>query len=66
MKCYEHEAFSDSAGDTIAYRVGDFHCVVYWTGDDVVYIYRVKKDMELSQVIEFNEEMHPLFEHELK
>ena len=43
--------WSDSAGNSISARVGDYHIVSYWDGEDVLFIYQCEPDDEVSEVI---------------
>jgi hypothetical protein len=44
-------SWSDSAGDTIFFRTGDYFAVSYWTGEDIVSIYEVSADRDLCESI---------------
>jgi hypothetical protein len=43
--------WGDSAGNSISARVGDYHIVSYWDGEDIVFIYQCEPDDEVSEVI---------------
>jgi len=43
--------WSDSAGNSISARVGDYHIVNYWDGEDVLCIFQCSPDDEVSEVI---------------
>ena len=43
--------WSDSAGNSISARVGDYHIVSYWDGEDIIFIYQCEPDDEVSEVI---------------
>ena len=43
--------WSDSAGNSISARVGDYHVVSFWDGEDMLFIYQCKPDDEVSEVI---------------
>ena len=58
-------SWSDSAGDSILFRCGDFYAVGYWTGEDMVFIYEVNKDQDLCESLTaldpiFSEQVYPL------
>tara|TARA_Y100001963_G_scaffold159074_1_gene261172 strand:+ start:1614 stop:1943 length:330 start_codon:yes stop_codon:yes gene_type:complete len=55
----ESELWSDSAGQSLFIRVGDHHCVSFWTGEDMVFIYSIERDTPLSEWWE--QEREPLF-----
>ena len=56
-KCTRHYAradistWSDSAGNSISARVGDYHVVSFWDGEDILFIYQCEPDDEVSEVI---------------
>ena len=56
-KCTRHYArsdistWSDGAGNSISARVGDYHIVSYWDGEDILFIYQCEPDDEVSEVI---------------
>jgi hypothetical protein len=43
--------WSDSAGTSMTVRVGDHHCVSYWDGEDIIFIYECSVDTDLSEAI---------------
>ena len=43
--------WNDSAGNSISARVGDYHIVSYWDGEDILFIYQCEPDDEVSEVI---------------
>ena len=43
--------WSDSAGNSISARVGDYHVVSFWDGEDILFIYQCEPDDEVSEVI---------------
>ena len=43
--------WSDGAGNSISARVGDYHIVSYWDGEDIIFIYQCEPDDEVSEVI---------------
>ena len=45
------ETQSDSAGTSMTVRVGDYHAVSYWDGDDMIFIYECRRDADLSEAI---------------
>jgi hypothetical protein len=52
--CYEQNdlsTFSDSAGTSVTARVGDYHCVSYWDGEDIIFIYEAARDTDLTEAI---------------
>ena len=53
--------WNDSAGNSISARVGDYHIVSYWDGEDIIFIYQCGPDDEVSEVIGHD----PLFSVEL-
>jgi hypothetical protein len=46
--------FSDSAGTSVTARVGDHHCVSYWDGEDIIFIYECSRDTDLSEALTGN------------
>jgi hypothetical protein len=62
---------SDSAGDSVFMRVGDFHCVSYWTGEDMVFIYEALRGTNSNQHNSLEEDLerilesNPIFEQQL-
>ena len=56
-KCTRHYAradistWSDSAGNSISARVGDYHVVSFWDGEDILFIYQCEPDDEVAEVI---------------
>lgn len=58
-------SWSDSAGESILFRCGDYYAVGYWTGEDMVFIYEVNKDQDLCESLTslepiFSEQVYPL------
>jgi len=51
-------SWSDSAGDSIWFRTGDYYAVSYWTGEDMIFIYEVGKDEDLCESLS---EREPVF-----
>jgi len=43
--------WSDGAGSHISARVGDYHVVSFWDGEDMLFIYQCEPDDEVSEVI---------------
>ena len=43
--------WSDSAGNSISARVGDYHVVSFWDGEDMLFIYQCEPDDDVSEVI---------------
>ena len=43
--------WADSAGTSITARMGDYHCVSYWDGEDIIFIYECSRDTDLSEAI---------------
>ena len=43
--------WSDSAGTSISARVGDYHIVNFWDGEDILCIFQCSPDDEVSEVI---------------
>lgn len=62
---------SDSAGDSVFMRVGDFHCVSYWTGEDMIFIYEALRGTNSNQHNSLEEDLekilesNPIFEQQL-
>ena len=54
---YNHSDIStwaDSAGASMTVRVGDYHAVSYWDGEDMIYIYECSVWTDLSEAIHGN------------
>ena len=64
---WKPESMSDSAGDTIWYNIDDSYVVLYWTGEDMVYIYDYCScPMEyIEKEDTHNIDDQPLFTHSL-
>ena len=43
--------WNDSAGNSISARVGDYHVVSFWDGEDMLFIYQCEPDDDVSEVI---------------
>tara|TARA_R100000005_G_C4991399_1_gene198761 strand:- start:296 stop:634 length:339 start_codon:yes stop_codon:yes gene_type:complete len=46
--------WADSAGASITARIGDYHCVSYWDGEDIIFIYECSVWTDLSEAIHGN------------
>tara|TARA_R100001443_G_scaffold40593_2_gene54006 strand:- start:335 stop:640 length:306 start_codon:yes stop_codon:yes gene_type:complete len=54
--------WNDSAGNSIFVRVGDYHAVSYWDGEDMIFIYEVGKDEDLCESLS---EREPIFSEQI-